>query len=140
MRSDRKLAGNPTVQDPYSPRERTPNMVASRAALKILTKEEKRKAKPGWDKKELNRQIGEFSRMAAAVGDTELEDAVKKLTPGQFRALWNDSNFATAMGIRYEQHQHGLVSAEDKPWHAQLIKDAFVDARREVDWAKRLNL
>lgn len=140
MRADRKLAGNPSVNDPYDPPVRSPKNIANRKALKTLTKDEKRKSGKGWDDKELKRQIGEFSKMVGRIGDADLAASVKKLTAGQFRTLWNDTNFATAVSSQYEIVKTDLISEEDKPWHIQIIQDAFTDARRLVDWAKKLDL
>jgi hypothetical protein len=140
MRADRKMAGNPSVTDPYDPPVRKPNQIANRKALKKLTKEAQQKAKKGWDDKELKRQIGEFSKMVDRIGDADLAASVKKLTPGQFRTLWNDTNFATAVSSQYEITRSDLISEQDKPWHIQIIHDAFTDARRLVDWAKKLKL
>lgn len=139
MRSDRKLAGNPSTNDPFDVQRLTPNGIPSREALKKLTRDLKRKTVTGWDDKELKRQIGEFSKMVNKIGDKELAANVKKLTPGQFFALWNGTGFATAVSMQYEQTQ-ALLQDKDKPWHAQLIHDAFEDARRLVDWAKKLDL
>lgn len=140
MRADRKMAGNPSVNDPYDTPIREPKNIANRKALKKLTREAKRKAANGWDDKELKRQIGEFTKMVSRIGDADLAASVKKLTPGQFRTLWNDTNFATAVSSQYEITRTDLISEEDKPWHIQIIHDAFTDARRLVDWAKKQNL
>jgi len=140
MRSDRKLAGNPSVNDPYDTPVRTSKQIANRKALKKLTREAKQKSGKGWDDKELKRQIGEFSKMVSRIGDADLAASVKKLTAGQFRTLWNDTNFATAVSSQYEIVRTDLISEEDKPWHIQIIHDAFTDARRLVDWAKKLEL
>ena len=139
MRSDRKLAGNPTVNDPYSPRVRDSKNIANRKALKKLTKDEKRRAEKGWADKELNRQIGEFGKIMGQIGDPKMEDAVRSLTPGQFRVLWNDSNFPTALTQKYEINQM-LVAGKDKPWFAEVLENAFADIWKEIDWAKKLDL
>lgn len=140
MRSDRKMAGNPSVNDPYSPPVRSSKNIADRAALKALTRDEKKKSKKGWDDKELKRQIGEFDRMLATIGDADLAAKVSKLTAGQFRSLWNDTNFATAVSQEYFIYKQGLVDENDKPWYQQLIHDSFQDAHRLADWAKNLDL
>lgn len=140
MRADRKMAGNPSVNDPYDTPISEPRNIANRKALKKLTREAKKKAEKGWDDKELKRQIGEFSKMVNRIGDADLAASVKKLTPGQFRTLWNDTNFATAVSSQYEITRTDLISEQDKPWHIQIIHDAFTDARRLVDWAKKLDL
>jgi len=140
MRADRKMAGNPSVNDPYDTPVREPKNIANRKALKKLTREAKKKAQSGWDDKELKRQIGEFSKMVSRIGDADLAASVKALTPGQFRTLWNDTNFATAVSSQYEIVRTDLISEEDKPWHIQIIHDAFTDARRLVDWARKLDL
>lgn len=139
MRSDRKMAGNPSVTDPYEPPVRKPKNVASRHALKELTKEAKRKANKGWDDKELKRQIGEFSTMINRIGDADMASAVKKLSAAQFRTLWNDTNFATAISTEYEIVRGDLISEDDKPWHIKVIQDAFADANRLVSWAEKLD-
>jgi len=139
MRSDRKLAGNPTVQDPYSPRVRDPKNIANRQALKKLTKDEKRRSERGWEDRELNRQIGEFGQMISRIADPDMESAVRALTPGQFRVLWNDTNFPTALGQKYEIKQL-LVAGKDKPWFAEVLDNAFADIWKEINWAKKLDL
>jgi len=139
MRADRKLAGNPSVNDPYDTPVRSSKNIANRKALKKLTREAKQKASKGWDDKELKRQIGEFTKMVSRIGDADLAASVKKLSPAQFRTLWNDEGFAAAVSTQYEIVRTDLISEEDKPWHIQIIHDAFADARRMVDWAGRLD-
>jgi len=139
MRADRKLAGNPSVNDPYEPPVRSSKQIASRGALKALIKEAKAKSGPGWDQKELKRQIGEFSKMIDRVGDADSAARVKKLSPAQFRTLWNDSPFAAAISTQYEIVRTDLIAEQDKPWHVQVIQDAFADARRLIDWAEQLD-
>lgn len=140
MRSDRKLAGNPSVNDPYDPPVRGSKNFADRKAVKELTKDEKRKTTKGWDKKELIRQIGEFSKMIDRIGDADMAAAVKSLTPGQFRTLWNDTGFATAISQEYEIYRATLVDQEDKDWYGTVISDSFQDANRLVKWAKNLDM
>jgi hypothetical protein len=139
MRADRKLAGNPSVNDPYDTPVRSSKQIANRKALKKLTREAKQKANPGWDNKELKRQIGEFTKMVSRIGDADLAASVKKLSPAQFRSLWNDEGFAAAISTQYEIVRTDLISEEDKPWHIKIIQDAFADARRMVDWAAKLD-
>jgi ribosome-binding protein aMBF1 (putative translation factor) len=139
MRADRKLAGNPSVTDPYEPVVNKSTDIANREAIKTLTKEARQKSSKGWDNKELKRQIGEFSQMVNRIGDADLAAAVKKLSKAQFRTLWNDTAFATAVSTQYEIVRTDLISEEDKPWHIQVIHDAFTDARRLVDWAQNLD-
>lgn len=139
MRSDRKLAGNPSVNDPYEPKVNKSTDIANRHALKALIKEAKSKTGPGWDKKELKRQIGEFSQMIDRIGDTESAQRVGKLSAAQFRTLWNDTPFATAISQQYEISKSKLIAESDIPWHAQVISDAFADARKLIDWAEQLD-
>jgi hypothetical protein len=134
-----RMAGNPSVNDPYAPRHRTSREFANREAVKKLTRDEKRKSQPGWDQKELKRQIGEFSQMTDFTGDTDLANAVKQLTPAQFKALWNATDFATAVSTQYELARLA-VAGKDKPSHQKLQEDAFADARRLVQWARKLQL
>lgn len=139
MRSDRKMAGNPSVNDPYDPKVNKSSDIPNRKALKKLIKDAQRKASPGWDDKELKRQIGEFSKMVARIGDADLAASVKKLSAAQFRSLWNNEGFAAAVSTQYEIARSDLISEQDKPWHIQIIHDAFTDARRMVDWAAKLD-
>jgi hypothetical protein len=139
IRSDRRLAGNPSVNDPYDPKVNKSTDIADRKALKVLLKDTERKLSQGWDNKELKRQIGEFSKMVDRIGDADLAASVKALSPAQFRTLWNDEGFAAAVSTQYEIVRTTLISEEDKPWHVQIITDAFQDARRMVDWAARLD-
>jgi len=139
MRSDRKMAGNPSVTDPYEPKVNASKDIANRKAVKKLLRDAQQKLNPGWEKKEFQRQIGEFSKMVGRIGDADLAAAVKKLSPAQFRTLWNDEGFAAAVSSQYEIVRTALISEEDKPWHVQIIHDAFADARRMVDWAAKLD-
>ena len=139
MRSDRKMAGNPSVNDPYDPKVNKSSDIASRGAVKKLLKDAEQKLTKGWDNKELKRQIGEFSKMVDRIGDADLAASVGRLSPAQFRSLWNDEGFAAAVSSQYEIVRTTLVAEEDKPWHVQIISDAFADARRMVDWAGKLD-
>jgi hypothetical protein len=139
MRSDRKLAGNPAVNDPYDPKVNKSTDIASRKAIKTLLKDAEYKNTKGWDDKELRRQIGEFSKMVNRIGDADLAASVKKLSAAQFRSLWNDEGFANAVSQQYAISQTALVDEEDKPWHTQIIHDAFTDARRMAEWASTLD-
>ena len=139
MRSDRKMAGNPSVTDPYEPKVNSSKDIANRKAVKKLLRDAQQKLLPGYEAKEFKRQIGEFSKMVSRIGDADLAAAVKKLSPAQFRTLWNDEGFAAAVSSQYEIVRTALISEEDKPWHVQIIHDAFADARRMVDWAAKLD-
>jgi len=137
MRADRRLAGNPTVNDPFDPPVRDHRNIKDRAALKTLLKDEKAKSRPGWDNKELKRQIGEFDKMIARVGDQKLADKIAKMGPQKFFVLWNGTGFANAVATEYEQMML-LLRGKEQPYHEQLVKDAFQDAHRLVDWAENL--
>lgn len=139
IRSDRRLAGNPSVTDPYDPKRNKSTDIADRKAVKALVKQAKEQTGPGWDNKELKRQIGEFTQMVNRIGDADLAGMVKKLSAAQFRSLWNDEGFAAAVSTQYEIVRTTLISEEDKPWHVQVISDAFADARRMVEWAAGLD-
>ena len=139
MRADRRMAGNPSVHDPYEPKVNNSKDLASRGAIKKLLREAKEQSGPGWDNKQLKRQIGEFSQMINRIGDADMAAAVKKLSAAQFRTLWNDTGFANAISTEYEIYRAGLISEQDKPWHVQVIQDAFADANRLVDWASQLD-
>jgi len=139
MRSDRRLAGNPTVNDPFDPPVRDHRNIKDRAALKTLLKDEKAKSKPGWDNKELKRQIGEFDKMIARVGDTKLAAKIAAMGPQKFFVLWNGTGFANAVATEYEQMML-LLRGKEQPYHEQLVRDAFQDAHRLVDWAENLEL
>ena len=77
--------------------------------------------------------------MITRIGDADMAAAVKKLSAAQFRTLWNDTGFANAISTEYEIYRAGLISEQDKPWHVQVIQDAFADANRLVDWASQLD-
>lgn len=139
MRADRRLAGNPSVNDPYEPKVNKSTDIADRKAIKTLLKDAQRRSGKGWDDKQLKRQIGEFAQMVDRIGDADLAASVKKLSAAQFRTLWNDTGFALAVSTQYEIVRTDLISEEDKPWHIQIIHDAFADARRLVDWAGKLD-
>lgn len=135
----RRMAGNPSVNDPYDPPVRQSTNIANRKALKKLTKDEKRKSERGWDQRELKRQIGEYAQIVDAAGDAGGSLSIKELTPGQFKALWNGTEFATEVSTRYEIHQL-LVAGKDRPEHQKILDDAFANAKRLVQWAKGLDL
>ena len=135
----RRMAGNPSVNDPYDPPVRDSKQIANRKALKKLTQDAKKKAQKGWDDKELKRQIGEFQQIIDRVGDAGGMFSIKELTPGQFKALWNSTPFADAMATRYEVAQL-MIAGKDKPSHQRIEENAFSDAKRLIDWAKTLNL
>ena len=127
------------MNDPYEPKVNKSTDIADRKAIKTLLKDAQRRSGKGWDDKQLKRQIGEFAQMVDRIGDADLAASVKKLSAAQFRTLWNDTGFALAVSTQYEIVRTDLISEEDKPWHIQIIHDAFADARRLVDWAGKLD-
>jgi hypothetical protein len=132
--SDRRLAGNPTVQDPFGPPVRLPGTITSRQALKALTKDLKNKNRPGWDNKELARQIGEAKQILDRIGDKTLADKVAKMTAQQFSTLWNATPFSGALGTEYEQVM-AMLKGDNHDYDEKLVADAFQDAHRFADWA-----
>jgi len=139
MKSDRKLAGNPSVNDPFEPKVNKSTDISNRKAIKTLLKQAKAQTGPGWDNKELKRQIGEFTKMINRIGDADLAAKVGRMSAAQFRTLWNGEGFAAAVSTQYEIVRTTLIDDGDKPWHATVIHDAFADARRMADWALTLD-
>jgi len=140
MRSDRKMAGNPSVNDPYDPKVNKSTDLEGRASIKELTKQAKKQSTKGWDDKELKRQIGEFEQILKRIQDAELAAKVKQMTPGQFKALWNDTGFANDVSQEYEVFRSKVIDEDDKSWYGQLIRDSFQDAHRKADWALQQDL
>lgn len=138
-RADRKMAGNPSTNDPYAPPVRDSKQVKDRKALKKLTQDEKRRAAKGWDDKEMKRQIGQFEQITAGTGDKQALLDVKALTPGQFRALWTGTNFVEEMSTKYEVAQL-VIAGRDRPADRQIVDDAFASAKALIEWAKKLDL
>jgi hypothetical protein len=139
MVSDRRLAGNPTVHDPFDPPIREPRNIKNRDKLKELTRSEKKKAVKGWDNAQLAIQVEQFSKMIKRVGDKGLAAKVAALSPERFFTLWNGTGFAGAIGTEYEQMML-MLEGKEQPYHAQLVRDAFQDAHRYVDWAATVNM
>lgn len=135
----RRMAGNPSVNDPYDPPARDSTGIKDRKALKKLTKDEKRKSTKGWDDRELKRQIGEYDQIVRSAGDAGGALSVKHLTPGQFKALWNATNFADQVSTRYELAQL-WIAGKDRPEDREIVDNAFADAKRLIDWAAKLDL
>lgn len=135
--ADRKLAGNPAVQKPWTPTNYQPRNVTSDKALKKLEKQLMKQTSMTYQQQAYKNARKQARQIMSVVKDVNLERKLKKLTPDQFMALWFGSPFATAFSIIYEIAQ-ALLDKEERAFHEDQLADSRGEAHRLTDWASGL--
>lgn len=135
---DRRSARGVAVNAPYDPPVRVPQGVKNKKQLNKLIADMRKRVRTTHEEKQIKIAQSVFHQMSNKFSNAELDQKVSKLTPGQFRALWNYSTFAMDISFSYEQAKKMLTSDEDS------LDDEF-DKRLEsanelAEWASKLKL
>ena len=130
---------NPTVNTIFDPHERNPGDVVSRKALDKLTRDLDRKSKPRNIKTMVRQAREQFGKMMSVVNAPELTRAVEGLSHDQFIALWNHTNFASAIAMSYDSAKK-MLSPKEESWGHEKVRQQTNDAMELITWAKGLNL
>lgn len=132
-----KRMHNPTVNTIFDPHNRQPQDIVSREALKKLNDDLKQKANPHNLRRRISQSREQFEKMAEVVNEPGLIDAVKQLTHDQFVALWNYTNFASAVALSYDSAKK-MLSPKEESWGHEMIRQQMADANQLIEWAKNL--
>jgi hypothetical protein len=123
------------INRPYVDINRNPRNVVDLKALKKLTKDMRRKVSPSFLPGEIRKARRELSAMLKTIGSGEYADRAKGLTDNQFNILWNYTNFATNISLRYEiTKAQAAGMSEDK--YASVLEDNTDDLRELFDAAE----
>ena len=136
LKADHPRMVNPASNSPFDAPNRTPKNVASRAALKKLTKQLKKRVDQNWESKHNKAGRRNAMKMMDTVGLGDLKKKVKGLSPAEFSDLWNVSPFATNLSINYENLLK-MMSDKDKPYISDQNKTETKEAEKWIEWAKR---
>jgi len=130
---------NPAVNSPYMPPERQPHNIATAKALEKLTKDMKKRLKPGWENKQIRAARAEFDAMVKIINEPELSANVKGLTNAQFSVIWNYTGFATQLSLYYDARKL-MLSNSELSFQSDNIATAVKDANELIAFAKKLNI
>lgn len=137
MRPDSRRAQGDVVNRPYSKIERKSINIASVEALDKLTRDMQRKINRKHLPKAIRDARTQLNDMLTVIGNDELKDEFKKLTDFQFDVLWNDTKFATDIGLIYGIMQLKAAGGKDR-WYTSVIEDNSSDIREALEWARKL--
>lgn len=136
--ADHPRAGQPRKAG-YRPTKLSSRSITSARALKKLIRDYERKGSPEHFERRRNNWRKGVKKMADLMGLPELWDDVKNLTNDQFDLLWGFTNFATAVDLPYLMRKL-LLSSKEKAFHSEVVDQHLAEARRLLDWAKKVNL
>lgn len=136
MRPLHKAMHNTAVNSMFDPVTRDSESIVSRKALDKLSRSIDTAASPA----AIRRKILDARRQLAQMMDTlnmpEVHDLTKKLTNDQFVALWNYTNFATAISLNYENAKK-MLSPKEESWGHEQIRQQMGDALEMITWASQ---
>lgn len=156
MDSDRKLAGNPAVQRPWTETNYEPKNVTGESSMRILEKALRKQIGKQYEADKIAEARKQAMQMLRGIktvlpkrsnlraGDEdvtypELKRALNNLTNGQFAAMFFGSTFATALSLEYELTQ-ALLSGKHKAFHNDLMTASAAEVVRQINWARDLEL
>lgn len=120
--------------------ERESTNVAGVSKLRELTESMRKRLDPEHFEKMNESGRETFGKMTEVIGDENLSQAVKGLTPQQFEILWNWTPFATAMSLQYELAMKELSPRDKETWAGTVLDNAVKEAKEYVSWARTLNI
>lgn len=130
-----KQMHNPVTNLFFDPHERMSQDVVSREALKKLKKDLDRKARPETLRAKVREAKEQFAKMAEVINEPDFRKAVTGLSDKQFVALWNYTNFASAIVMAYESAKK-MLSPKEESWGHEKVRQQTNDAMSLVEWAK----
>jgi hypothetical protein len=137
MRPDSKRAQGDVVNRPYSKIERKAINIASADALEKLTRDMERKLNRSYLPKKMKESRQQLREMLTMIGNDELNKHAQGLTDFQFDVLWNDTKFATDIGLIYGVMQMKAAGGKDR-WYSSVVEDYSNDIMEALRWAKTL--
>jgi hypothetical protein len=139
LRPNHPQMANPSVNGPR-PIERESTNVAGTAKLMSLSEQMAKRLETDYFD-QLNESGKEtFGKMIDRIGDSELSEAVNRLSPEQFEVLWNWTPFATAISFQYELAMKELSPRDKDTWAGTIQNNAVREAKEYVGWAQTLDL
>jgi hypothetical protein len=124
------------VNRPYVEINRKANQVRSVEKLRELTKGLAKKISPTFLPGEIRKARKQLNDMLKTIGSNEYAGRAKKLTDNQFNILWNYTNFATNISLRYEITKLQAAGSEDR-WYSSVLEDNEDDLRELFDSAEQ---
>lgn len=137
IRPDSIRAQGDVVNRPYSPSDRNISNITSEKALDKIIKSMRSKVSRDFLPRELKESRRQMNKMLDDIGLPTIKAQAKKLTDQQFDTLWNYTNFASGVSLRYEIMQAQSEGRKDR-WFDSVIRDQAEDMRDLLDWAKKL--
>ena len=134
----RKLAGNPAVQQPWTPTNYEAKNITSEKALDTIAKQLQKQTSMQYEQQQYKDAKKQYYQMMRAVKDTKLAKKIRGLSPDQFMAMWFGTTFATAFSIEYEIAM-ALLSSNERAFHSDQLSSSKAEAHRLTDWASGLS-
>lgn len=130
-----KSMHNPVVNKFYEPKDRQSGDVTSRNALRKLERDLRRKSTPRSQKAMVREAKAQLAKMLDVVNSRDVANQVNTLSTGQFIALWNYTNFASAIAMSYDSAKKMLTPREES-WGHEKIRQQTNDALELIEWVK----
>lgn len=127
------------VNTPYTPLNRKPTSIGSGRALDQLIKEMKNRVSERYFEGQLSAGREQFKEMMELLDDPGLARKVSALSDEQFEALWNYTQFPTALSLGYDQAKN-LLAGTEKPWSGQALEQSMSVANELASWAGTIDL
>lgn len=145
--SDRKQAGNRTVNSKYNPPVRKPSQFKSNKSLEIMAGTMAKRLAPDFHSDELADQRRIVNDLLKIINKPELLDAVNKLSAKQFDVMWNHTKMPDMLKLPYlimqkliEDVQETQSDVQLKAVDNDLLESNLKTAGKWIEWASKLKL
>lgn len=129
----------PSVNDPFDVRGRISQGVPDEKSLDKLIASERKRSSPKHFEKWFNYSTVAAEKMLSKLGQTELLDKLKRLSPEQFHAFWEAGGNDVA--ANYVVAQNAFEDGDTPAWWQERSnQDDFEELHRLSDWASAIDL
>lgn len=125
------------VNAPYSKISRSPFNITSAESLDALTADISKKLTKEYLPSKIKEAREQLSEMLDVIGAPDLEEKANSLTDEQFDMLWNYTNFATAISMRYSIEKMRATNGKER-WHDSVIEDTTDELGELFEWAGQI--
>jgi len=138
INNKRKLAGNPSVQQPWNPTTYQAKNITSEKALKRIEEQLMKQTSMQYEQQQYKDAKKQYYQIMRPVKNNKLIKLVRTLSPDQFTAMWFGTPFADAFSMAYEMAM-ALMRDDEKAFHSDQMHASIEEAIRLAKWAKGLN-
>lgn len=132
----RRAAGEASTK-PYAEVTRKPAHIASAEALTKLINDMKKKSGRDYLPKVIKSQREQAEHMMNIIGVGDQIEDMRKLSDDQFDTLFNETGFATDLGMRYG-YMSMLSKGKKNAAHESVMETNERDIAEQISWAQNL--